>query len=101
MQNENNLPTKAAGEVSLQHPLPLSFTGKPTITTHSLNHFLPLYILSRALLALQITDEMQEAIVGGAGSNCSKSSFHTITQRQLLPAPPQLFTAPHQFFVIS
>jgi len=30
MQNENNLPTNAAKEISLQHPLPPSLTGKPT-----------------------------------------------------------------------
>jgi len=51
------------GEVSLQHLLLPSLTKKLTVTTHSHNHFSPLYILSRTLLALQLTDGVQESIV--------------------------------------
>jgi len=69
MQNENNLPTNIATEILLQHPLSPLLPGKPTVTTHLLNYFSLLYILLRTLLALQITDEVLEAIVGVQGSN--------------------------------
>jgi len=54
-----------AGEVLLQCPLPHSLTKKTSITiiNHSLHHFLPLYFLTRTLVELQITNEMQKANV--------------------------------------
>jgi len=64
MKNENNLPTNAAKEVSLQHPLLPSLTGKPIVTPTPLTKPLPsLYILLKTLLALQITD-VQKVIIG-------------------------------------
>jgi len=51
-----NLPTNTAREVSLQHLLRPSLVGKLTVTTHSINNFLPLYILPKTLMALQITN---------------------------------------------
>jgi len=46
-----------------------------TVTTHSLHHFSPLYILAMTLMVLQITDRVQEANVEGVRSNCLKKSL--------------------------